>query len=548
MVKHIVFMAFISGVLLVFPLSNTCLADVEAQFDQADEYEDQGQYEQAEAIYEQILTEYPDSNDALEAQEKLTVLYILWGKQAEADAAYQELLSSYSDYPEIAEAIDHVGDGYKEIGNFSKAIDLCRYVVNTWPQAEHAIESQTTLVKLGIAGHEGIDTQVELDKLTSTFAGNKDLAERVDEIADIYREKRNYSRARELYRYVVNNCPQDDHTPQAQAGVVRACILIGDESGAQTELNKLVTDFAESNNIADALDIVADEYRKSEQYFKARQWHQYVVDHWPNAGHAMEAQKGVVISNIELGDYTGAQIATDRLVTDYAEHSNLSKALYEIARRYEKYSNFDMATSTYQQIMQVCPETSEAAEAPVDIRKVDILSLIESSGDNSVSEEIDSLIADFSGNPHLPFVVYKLGVHYHLKAYHLANQEADGNAGTCFQQAARLFDRVVDEFPGADILPRALRSAGDCYKKLGNYEKSIGRYQKLVDDYPQFETSWNALFLVGQNYEALKESGALEDSQADAKIKAAYEQLVQQYPACSWVEYARNWLNHQNSQ
>jgi len=322
---------------------------------------------------------------------------------------------------------------------------------------------------------------------------------------------------------------------------------MGDEAGAQAELNKLITQYETSLYTAKAIDNVADEYRKSGQYSKARQWHQYVVDHWPRAEHAMEAQKGVVISSIELGDDAGAQIAVNRLVADYADHKNLSKALYEIARRYEKLKKSDRANSTYQQIIQKCPGTSEASDAPVDIRKVDIQSLIES-GDGGVSAAVENLIADFSGHPHLSFAVYKVGVHYHLKAYWLGNKGNDVNAGICFQKGARIFDRVVEEFPGADILPRALRSAGDCYRKLGDYEKSIARYQKLVDDYPQFETAWNALFLVGQNYEALKESGALEDSQADAKIKAAYEQLIEQYPACSRVDYAREWLSHHNSQ
>ena len=170
-------------VLLLVPCS-LCLAQAETLLDQAEDYFDSDQYQQAETICEQIITEYPDSDYALEAQEKLTVLYVHWGKQAQADTAYQQLLSNYSERANIAKAVDHVADAYRNEENYTKAKELYEYAVATWPQAEHAVNSQTALVKLGIAGHEGIDTQEEFDKLTTVFSGYENLAERVDEIAD----------------------------------------------------------------------------------------------------------------------------------------------------------------------------------------------------------------------------------------------------------------------------------------------------------------------------------------------------------------------------
>jgi len=129
---------FISSVTLLFlTIPHPALADVSAQLKQAAGYKDNRQYQQAEAIYQQIITDFPDTNDALEAQKQLTVVYIAWDRQPQAEAAYQQLLANYSEDKRLAEAVRSIGDAYNDSGRYKKAIELYQYVVDNWPQHEH---------------------------------------------------------------------------------------------------------------------------------------------------------------------------------------------------------------------------------------------------------------------------------------------------------------------------------------------------------------------------------------------------------------------------
>ena len=131
----------------------------------------------------------------------------------------------------------------------------------------------------------------------------------------------------------------------------------------------------------------------------------------------------------------------------------------------------------------------------------------------------------------------------------MINEGLTDKSMDCFGKAAGLFERTVNDFPGCEPAAKAYRSAGDCYRKLGEYNKSIHWYQKVVDEYPNFETAWNALFLVGRNYEELEKSAAIAESEADVKIKAAYEKLLRDYPRCKAAKYAGFWLSrHSGSQ
>ncbi len=124
-----------------------------------------------------------------------------------------------------------------------------------------------------------------------------------------------------------------------------------------------------------------------------------------------------------------------------------------------------------------------------------------------------------------------------------------------FQMAAGIWEKVAERFPGSDIIPQALNRAGECHKKLGEYGRSIDCYQNVftlcaqkgVDDYPDYNLGWNALFLIGRNYEEMKELGIVAESQADTLITAAYEHLVERYPDCMAAGIARRWLSRHKS-
>jgi hypothetical protein len=65
---------------------------------------------------------------------------------------------------------------------------------------------------------------------------------------------------------------------------------------------------------------------------------------------------------------------------------------------------------------------------------------------------------------------------------------------------------------------------------------------KQPGDKPGYGMAWNALYQIARNYQQFKETGSLTEAQADAEIKAAYEQLLEKYPACKAARVAHRWL------
>jgi len=132
-------------VLLVFPLSSLSFADTRAQLEQAETLLEKGQYEQAEAIYKQILTDHPGTDYAFAAQKGLAIVYVRCDKPSQADAAIEKLRENYSNHPDFCWAVCIIGDNFRWKGIDEKARRMYQIA------AEGISGSKAFWVKTGLA-------------------------------------------------------------------------------------------------------------------------------------------------------------------------------------------------------------------------------------------------------------------------------------------------------------------------------------------------------------------------------------------------------------
>jgi len=203
MVKKILLIFSVLFGLLFLVIPGECLADASAQLKQADAYKKNKQYEQAKAIYQQIITDYPGTDYACTAQKNLTLVYIAIKKWPQADAAFQQLVANYSSHKDIAQAVNNIAYRYRKLQKYEKANQLYQYVLNNWPQAEHALWSQVGLATLNVKLGNDAAAEAAIDKLLTDFSGHESIAEAVYQVADKYRKLKKHEEARNLYQHTI---------------------------------------------------------------------------------------------------------------------------------------------------------------------------------------------------------------------------------------------------------------------------------------------------------------------------------------------------------
>jgi len=401
------------------------------------------------------------------------------------------------------------------------------------------IWSQVDIAKSNIDLGELEAAQAAVDKLLTDFSESEHIAQAVHEIAGHYRWMKKYEKSKQLCQYVIDNWPGSESAMWSQMGVAMAEIALDEPEAARAAVDKLVADFSGNKYIAQAVSEIAGHCRWLKKYQESKRLSQYVVDNWPDSEQAMWAQMGVAMAEIGFGEPKAAQAAIDKLVTDFSTHKHIAQAVREIAEHCLWLQKHEKAEQLYQYVIDSWPGSEQVRRSQMGLAMLNI-----AVGDSADAElAMDKLIADFGDHPDLPNVVLQIAEPYYDEALRKETEGLDNQAKDSFQKALAIYEMVKNRVPGYVATADTLCWTGACYRALGEYEKSIECYQKVVDDYPSYHMAWNALFLVGRNYEELKKSGAISPSEADPKIKAAYQQLLEKYPDSKPSAIAQNWLN-----
>lgn len=540
MVKKILLLSPVLFGLLLLQLTGESSQDAPAQLEQAETYQRQGQYEQAEEIYQQIVTDYPGTEYAFQAQKNITILYVAWDKQPQAEAALQKLVADFSEHKGIATAVTQVADTYRKLEKHLKACEIYQYVVDSWPEDEHGMWSQMGLVISNISLGNDEVAAAAFEKLLTDYFGYEHISRAVCLVADTYRRLEKDAAARELYQYALGNWPEAEFALWSQMGLAISNIRLDDYDAAGPAADKLLADFSEDERVPIAVCMVADEYRKFNKYRKSREHYQYVVSNWPDTEHALWSGMGLAISNIRLGDYDAGWSVVEKLFIDFLEDERMAIACCLIADEYRELEKHEIALALYQYVVDSWPDAEHAIWSRANMGNMNIRL-----GDFDAAQAIlDKLLTDFTGHPILPTAVAVIGDGYYNEALRMESEGLYEQARWYYQKTIVECERILTQLPETPYTTaEACYFVAVCHERMGEYADAIGYYQSLVDNWPDFEYTWNALFRIGCGYERLKQSGHIPESEADAIITNVYEQLIEEYPACKVASHARYWLS-----
>jgi len=527
--------------ILFFEMMGKALADATDLLEQAATYQEEEQYEQAEVIYQQIVTDYSVTDYAFQAQKNLAILYVAWDKQPQAEAALQKLLADFSKHEGIAQAVHDIAYQHRLSRKNEKANQLDQHVIDNWPESDYAVLAQMDMAKYYVDQGD-VAAEAAVDKLLADFPDSPFMARAVHDVAQHYSLSGKYQKANELYQHVIDHWPKAEHAMWSQVDLIKSNLALGRDGVAQVAVDKLLANFTDNPLIAQAVHDIAYQHRLSRKNEKANQLDQHVIDNWPESDYAVLAQMDMAKYYVDQGD-VAAEAAVDKLLADFPDSPFMARAVHDVAQHYSLSGKYQKANELYQHVIDHWPKAEHAILSQIGIAETNVLSLIESGNDTAIEATLDSLIADFNDNPGLPETVFVIGEKYYNKAFRYDKEGLDTKARDSFTKAIVVWGKIITELPESIATAWAYNFGADCYRRLGQHKKAIEYYQKVVDDWPDYEHASYALFSIGHIYEDLKKSGAMSKSEADSKTRTVFQQLLEKYPACKAAKAAELWLS-----
>jgi len=263
----------------------------------------------------------------------------------------------------------------------------------------------------------------------------------------------------------------------------------------------------------------------------------------------MFCQVELVKYYIRTGDLSEGDRQYNLLTEQFSENPRLASNICFIGDTYLRAADIDTANLLYNRVLTTWPDDPQSIFAKAGLAKV----AAQLGRDSEVAQILDEILSTYPDNPDLARSIFSIGEEY----WNLAKAENKktstrliGRVRTNQSDKSRdhytkgkdIWERIIKDMPTSSIANEAYHYAAETYKQLGQYEKAIEYFQIVADNWPDYELSSYCRFVTIALYKNLRDTGAMTESEAELKIKSAFEKLIVNHPDNTYANAANRWL------
>jgi len=230
----------------------------------------------------------------------------------------------------------------------------------------------------------------------------------------------------------------------------------------------------------------------------------------------LEQVKANIISLIQQTNYAEAQAQTQQLLTDFPEHEDIARSVWQIAKTYDDAKEYDRAFELNQYNI-----THFSNDANVVLSQVEIVKFHFRNGDNAaVDASVDDFLAAFSDKPALPKGIYHIARRYdEFKRYDKAVELHQYNVEhfpddiyAMWSQVEIIYlnirnkddaavntavDNLLTVFAEQPTLSQEIYQIAKRFNELERYDQAVQLNQHNVEHYPDdIHALWSQVEIV----------------------------------------------------
>jgi len=236
------------------------------------------------------------------------------------------------------------------------------------------------------------------------------------------------------------------------------------------------------------------------------------------------------------------------------------KVLFDRAMDAMKHNRFDVARMTLQTLINTYPDSEFIARA-----KLAVADSWYAEGGTTAMQQAEIEYKDFiTFFPNMPEAAE---AQLKVADIHYQEMEKPDRDYTHAMRAEEEYRAMILQYPDSKLVPKAKQRLREVQEVLAQREFAIGRFyylrmaypaaiarlQTLVDRYPLYSGADQALFLLGQSYEAeidaIRKNGRMGEVAKGKMIEQltkdaadAYGKIITRYPAMDQAPYAKDRL------
>ncbi len=236
-------------VILFLVLFVVGFADVQSQYDTAQRYMMQGNCENAIPLFNQLMSDYPDSKFAKYSMRRIFQYYLSSKDQEELEQAVEKTVKDHITHPFMADLLDTMAGELQYQADYEKAKILFKQIVKWYPESDYYQKVLLDVKKVDILSfihfNDPNKAQQLCDQMFVENSGNPYMPQALRHIATTY-DKHDYeSYAEALGQLIIDTYPE---SPDAATVQAEGYTSYGDYEAAKTLCSRVIKDFPNTIN------------------------------------------------------------------------------------------------------------------------------------------------------------------------------------------------------------------------------------------------------------------------------------------------------------
>ena len=336
------------------------------------------------------------------------------------------------------------------------------------PVSDVTLDEQMELVTTCLAGDDLATAVAEMDKMLVDFAQDEQLPSAVRLIVRKAVKAGKY----EDVCSIAGNLPGDKGIWTAMVFAL-AAVYEGEDAALDAAPDAAIEDLA-VNYSGDLRSIevfgqIAYGFRQQRNYARARQLYQHVIDTWPNGPRAVFSQRGLVLTNLALGDTAAESAALVKLLDDYGQDPEFAECVAGLIKICRKKKGLDSVIAIHQAIVD------NRADCPLAIRsqyELFYIALVGLKDNTKATAAYNTLLDQFAGHAEIASVLSRRVA----LAYRKQKRYAD---------SLRVYQYVIDTWPNGPRAAFSQRGLVLVNLDLGDMAAADAAMDELLTNYAQ---------------------------------------------------------------
>lgn len=464
----------------------------------ADIYRSKSRHDEANQLCEYFVDNWPDHKDAILLQKDLICNNISHDDETAAQANIDKLITVFSDHNDLYNTIRDIAERFRITNQHEKAQKYLKYVIENDPNSDAAFWAKVNLARSYITTNRGPKAQDLIDELFAVSDGEKTKAEGARILAEDYLYIWKKREANRLFRYFVENDPNNPDARGALAQVAYTYLAIEDYNAAEAAAKQFIAKYCDHNDTPKFVHTLASGFREKEQFEKALPLLDYVISNYPDDPHCEKAWTEKATIGLDSANDVIVKQVINKFKKELAENPFIAEPFRIFADQFALRYEAQQGQELYQYIIEHCKDNQEVLQS----RMGQAMILIDANDETA----FDALVADFNSHPEAGKLFYALAVkcewfeHFeHAEAAYRSIIEVDPNcdAAAIFQhigwtlfvrglynQAITEYRKTVEEYPNSKWASSCQYWIAQSYYKKRDFDRALMEYQKVIDNYP----------------------------------------------------------------